>query len=337
MAAASLALGLWLSPALAIDLIVSGTSGRVSLIEHGQSVPASVGAKLFLPVEIRTGPDGSIDLEQLGSKLHLGPDATMLLPQARDNAVDSIKQSTGTVLYNIKSRKEHPLSVETPYLVSVVKGTLFTVAVEEHAATVALMEGSLDISAPGVTNHVLLKPNQSIRHAEGESQLTLHSSTPAAAIPHNGLRTDTPSASPDTVQPGQMAQVARDLSDAGAAVAAGHRVATHQGSATNAATGSGMTSSPPGAPGSPDGTGSTTGATSSSPSNSPTAGDSSGIGSSSGSTNQGRSSSPGGSPVTLPSGGADTGNNHNGNCNGKNNGTGNGNCLGHQPRQAPKP
>jgi len=245
VAASFVATCLWLSPALAEDFTVTATSGKVTVIEHGRPAPLSIGAKLSPPVEIRTGADGAVDVRQLGSLLHIGPNSTIALPEASaaGTAVDKIKQSAGYVLYNIKSRKEHPLSVETPYLVSVVKGTVFTIAVEEHAATVALMEGALDISAPGVAEHVLLKPNQSIRHEDGEPRLSVRSSASAGTIPRSELREGVPQVLPETVQSGQMIQVAKELADAGAAVAAGRLVATRQTALSTGANASGTNSS----------------------------------------------------------------------------------------------
>jgi hypothetical protein len=253
--------------------------------------------------------------------LHVGPSSTIALPEATSpgNVIDKIKQSAGYVLYNIKSRKDHPLSVETPYLVSVVKGTVFTIAVEAHATTVALMEGSLDISAPGVTEHVLLKPNQSIRHADGESQLSVRSVASAALTPRSELRAGAPLVLPEATQSAQMAQVARDLADAGAAVAAGRIISTRQASLASGTSNTGG-SQPP--------SGGASGATGSAPNGGSSPGASSGGGGSSGSS--GGASSTGGSasssPVTLPS----NSNTVTGNCNGKSNGTGNGNCYGHQ-------
>lgn len=290
VAASLVATSLWLSPALASELTVTATSGQVTLVEHGRSVPPAVGLKLTLPVEIRTGSDGAVDVQQLGSTLHVGPSSTIALPETASpgNAVDKIKQSAGYVLYNIKSRKDHPLSVETPYLVSVVKGTVFTIAVEAHATTVALMEGSLDISAPGLAEHVLLKPNQSIRHADGESQLSVRSAASAAVAPRSELRAGAPMVLPEATQSAQMAQVAKDLADAGAAVTAGRVVSIRQAGQPSGP-GNGGGNSAPG--------GGTSGATGSASGGSGSSGAASG-GSSVGSTGSGSgglSGSPGGS------------------------------------------
>jgi hypothetical protein len=324
---------LWLSAARASDLTVTATIGQVTLIEHGRSVPASVGVQLSLPVEIHTGADGAVDLQQLGSSFHVGPNSTIAVPEAaaRGSAVDKIKQSAGYVLYNIKSRKDHPLAVETPYLVSVVKGTVFTIAVEERATTVALMEGLLDISAPGIAAHVLLTPNQSIRHADGESQLSVRSAESASVTPGSELRANVPLALPEAMPSGQMTQVAKDLADAGAAVAAGHAIATRPTAQSNGAGGSGtnLLAGGTGLPSTPTAGGAVV-------SSSSGLGGSTGSGTT-GSVNTGGSSGTSGSvAVTLPSSGSGSSNSGTGNCNGKSNGTGSGNCYGHQSGHASK-
>jgi hypothetical protein len=325
-AAGLLAASLWVSAARASDLTVTATTGQVTVIEHGRSSAPSVGAKLTLPVEIHTGADGALDLQQLGSALHVGPNSTVAVPEpaAPGNVVDKIRQTAGYVLYNIKSRKDHPLAVETPYLVSVVKGTVFTIAVEEHASTVALMEGSLEISAPGVPEHVLLEPNQSIRHAQGESQLSVRSSASASVSPRGEQRVAAPSVLPEAMQSGQMAQVAKDLADAGAAVAAGHAIATHQAAQSSGRSAPGTNTSGGGRTSSPGTASSGSG------------GSNPGAPGTSGPSNGGGSSVSTGGTVTLPPTASDGSTNGTGNCNGKNNGTGSGNCYGHQSGRASK-
>lgn len=360
-AALATALALAGAPALATEITVTATNGQVTIVEHDRTVPAAVGAMLTLPVEIHTGADGSVDLLQLGSKLHVGPNSTIAMPDAgpQGSIIDKIKQTAGYVLYNIKSRKTQPLSVETPYLVAVVKGTVFTIAVEGHAAQVALMEGSLDISAPGVTRHVLLKPNESIRHADGEPDLAVQTSTSRVAQPRSGSGADSTAALSDPTQSGQMAVVAKDLADAGVAVTTGHQIEAAKQSAS--ASGSSVSSSGTNAGSSAAGTaasgtssaGATTatggssssGTTSSNTGSSSTSGtstssssNSSSGSSASSSTNTGSSTSgstTSSSTNTTPgsSGSSSSGTGSSGGtvgCNGKTNGTGEGNCLGHK-------
>ena len=343
------ALALTGTPALATEITVTAANGQVTFIEHGHEVAAAVGAMLTLPVEIHTGADGSVDLLQLGSKLHIGPNSTIALPDAgpKGSIIDKIKQSAGYVLYNIKTRKTQPLSVETPYLVAVVKGTVFTIAVEEHAAQVALMEGSLDISAPGVTQHVLLKPNESIRHADGDPDLAVQTSNSKVMQPRGGSVSDSTAALSDPTQSGQMAAVAKDLADAGVAVTTGRQieaakqsastsstnVSSSNSSGTSAASGtnsSGTTTSDSSSSGSTGTTSSTassstttTGSTSSSTNVSSGSSASSSATTSNPTTGSTSSTTSGTSSSSTAGSGGTVG------CNGKTNGTGEGNCLGH--------
>ena len=333
------------TPVWATEITVTSTSGEVTLLERGHSVAAAVGATLTLPVEVHTGTDGNIDFQQLGSKLHIGPNSTIAMPDAGPpgSIIERIKQSAGYVLYNIKSRKSQPLSVETPYLAAVVKGTMFTIAVQEHAAEVALMEGSLDISAPGVAQHVLLKPNESIRHADGEPGLTVQSATSRVIEPHSGSPTDTTVAWSDPSQSGQMAVVAKDLADAGAAVSTSRVLAASKqpantagtttissGTGSSGSTSSSTTSGTSGSTSGSTGSGSTstsssnTGSTSGSGTTSSTSGSSSSAGGSTSASSTTSTSSSGSSSSSTGSSGGTVG------CNGKTNGTGAGNCLGHK-------
>ena len=332
------------TPAWATEISVTASSGRVTLLERGHAVAAAVGATLTLPVEVHTGSDGNIDLQQLGSKLHIGPNSTIAMLDAgpQGSMVDKIKQGAGFVLYNIKSRKTQPLSVETPYLVAVVKGTMFTIAVQERAAEVALMEGSLDISAPGVTNHVLLKPNESIRHADGEPGLAVHAATSGVIEPHSSSLTDTTAALSDPSQSGQMAQVAKDLADAGAAVSTSRALAATKqpasvsgGTASSTGTSSsGGTSSSTSSGTSGSGSTSDSGATGSSSSSGSSSSNTGSSSSSAGSSTSGSSSTTSGSSSTSGSTGTSSsstgGSGGTVGCNGKTNGTGEGNCLGHK-------
>ena len=345
---ASAVLGLCCEMAGATEITVVSSHGSVSVTQGNHLVPVSASTRLTLPAQIKTGSDGTLDLKDNDSLVHIGPNSTVALPDngPSGSLVDRYLQSAGSALYNIRSRHGRPMSVETPYLVSVVKGTVFTIAVEEGATSVTLMEGSLDVSAPGVRQHVLLKPNQSIRHSRGEDSLTV---SPIGAAP--GSMTSSGATAEarmtDEVSPTEVARVTRDLSEVGAAVSAQHALLSASVARGSAAPGGTSNAPPNSAPSGTDASApNTSGSSNANPSpaggspptsNSgssgtpasnptpPTSGssgtsDPSGNSSSgsSGSTSTGSSGSNDGAAVTPPVG-----------CNGKNNGTGLGQCLGH--------
>jgi|GEM_PF-5191019 hypothetical protein len=363
LVATSVMLGLWCKEAHATEVTVVSSRGSVSVTQDDHLVPVSASAHLTLPAQIRTGSDGVIDLKDNGSLVHIGPNSTVAIPDSGPSGglVDRYLQSAGSALYNIQGRHGRPMSVETPYLVSVVKGTVFTVSVEEGATSVTLMEGSLDVAAPDVSQHLLLKPNQSIRHSPGEPSLMVSPARAESEIIKNG-RADDGAPLADEANSSQVAFVTRDLAEVGATVSAQHALSTSAlpagsatapvannagspagssgggsqpssgttGSASSTSTGttSGTSTSTSGSTGSssasssPSGSGSTSTGATSGTSTSTTSGSTSTAGSTSGSG----SSNTAGSPGNQTSGSSTApvvG------CNGKTNGTGLGKCLGH--------
>ena len=363
LVATSVMLGLWCKEAHATEVTVVSSRGSVSVTQDDHLVPVRASAHLTLPAQIRTGSDGVIDLKDNGSLVHIGPNSTVAIPDSGSSGglVDRYLQSAGSALYNIQGRHGRPMSVETPYLVSVVKGTVFTVSVEEGATSVTLMEGSLDVAAPDVSQHLLLKPNQSIRHSPGEPSLMVSPARAESEIIKNG-RADDGAPLADEANSSQVAFVTRDLAEVGATVSAQHALSTSAlpagsatapvannagspagssgggsqpssgttGSASSTSTGttSGTSTSTSGSTGSssasssPSGSGSTSTGATSGTSTSTTSGSTSTAGSTSGSG----SSNTAGSPGNQTSGSSTApvvG------CNGKTNGTGLGKCLGH--------
>lgn len=180
-------------PAAAAEQVtIARLSGSVQISEDGKSVAPSLGIKLSLPLRVITGSDGNVRLEHMDAALDVGPDSVVVIPRVAQggSALEKIRQQLGRVLYSVKPRQSRPLVVETPYLVSVVKGTTFSVAVDERSASVALLEGSLQISGDGVDQTVLLAPNQTAtrdRDARTISVTTIETSapllSPQAAVP----------------------------------------------------------------------------------------------------------------------------------------------------------
>jgi hypothetical protein len=156
-------------------ITIARLSGSVQLSENGKSIAPRLGLKLSLPLRVQTSSDGNVRLEHAGASLDIGPDSTVVVPRGEQSAsaLEKIQQQIGRVLYSVKPRKSRPLVVETPYLVSVVKGTTFSIAVDDSSASVALLEGSLQISGPGVDEDVLLAPNQTATRERDSRAITV--------------------------------------------------------------------------------------------------------------------------------------------------------------------
>ena len=173
---------------LASEVHVVRMTGEVSLRSRGALQPARLETTLTAPVEVRTGADGRVTLRQLGSELNVGPNSVVILPDvpAQRGAPQKIEQRDGRVLYSV-DRKDREFIVETRHLVSVVKGTVFSIASDADGTQVSLLEGSLEVSAPGIEESILLRPNESATRNAGGAGIQVEAAsifapaTPATA------------------------------------------------------------------------------------------------------------------------------------------------------------
>jgi hypothetical protein len=95
--------------------------------------------------------------------LTVSPESSLKLPGTeRPNGVYRVFQSLGTLLYRIKERAADmaAFEVETPYLVAVVKGTVFTVNASNAGAAVHLTEGVVDVQPTLGGTGVTLTPGR---------------------------------------------------------------------------------------------------------------------------------------------------------------------------------
>ena len=116
------------------------------------------GTFVSLQAQFETGTDGRIVLTREGDRITMSPNSRIVLPDAKPaSTVTRVFQSFGIMLYKVRSRAgsvlvggKHPrrFEVQTPYLVSTVKGTTFSISVTNSGSAVNLIEGILQVSTP---------------------------------------------------------------------------------------------------------------------------------------------------------------------------------------------
>jgi len=109
------------------------------------------GETLALPVEVRAGTDSGARIVQDGSSFTLRSETRVTIEAPEDDPrglVERVQQWLGTVLYRVERRPDE-FRVETPFLVSTVKGTEFVVVSSEIRSFVTLMEGSVEVENLG--------------------------------------------------------------------------------------------------------------------------------------------------------------------------------------------
>lgn len=200
--------------AQATSVTIARVSGSVKVLTSGQVVTPQVGAQLSTPLKVETGADGSLRIEQASSTVDIGPNSVILLP-GPSGTTEKIIQNLGRALYSVKPRKARTFSVETPYLVSVVKGTLFSVTIEDQATSVALLEGSVELVADDIAP-VLLHPNETARRNARDRNIDvtrIDTKAPIAPPPQSQSVSPSSSISNSSAEPAPVTTDVATLSD----------------------------------------------------------------------------------------------------------------------------
>ena len=166
------------APAFAVDsgdIVIASVRGEVHFVIGGTERALRVGAALEPPATVRTGHDGAIELKQGATSVSVGPDTLLEFPALaeRGGPIDRIVQPSGNAFYDVGKRPGRKLRVETPYLVGVVKGTQFNVAVRETRATISLFEGLLEIHAADGPSVVDIKAGEVASRQRGDQDISV--------------------------------------------------------------------------------------------------------------------------------------------------------------------
>ena len=166
-------------------LMVKEVTGDVTIKAAGGEQRATVGMVFSAPAEVRTSSNGTMLLADAETTLRISANSVVVIPSSAQPSgmIDRILQRSGSVLYNVNSRKGRPFAVETALLTSVVKGTLFSVNVQGQSAVVALLEGSLEVSGLGSDRSVLLSPGDAAHRNGGERSIRVDRQSAASVRP----------------------------------------------------------------------------------------------------------------------------------------------------------
>jgi len=145
------------------DWIVSEVSDDV-LVKLGDAPASSmaVGDRLSPGSKIVTPADGRTVLTRADTSMTVSPNSEIdLVSVVSSNAArTTIFQKIGAVLYKVEKQSDQHFEVETPYLAAVVKGTTFTVGVNDDAAITHVVEGAVEVTSLGSGQMQLVHPGQ---------------------------------------------------------------------------------------------------------------------------------------------------------------------------------
>ena len=146
--------------------VLARVSGTPIVYELWAGKPRQVssvaqGKQYRLPIEIETGVNDSATFALVNSVIEVSPNGLMRIvaPENRDvGVVQRVLQQAGSSLFRVHRGTMDRFQVETPFLVSVVKGSVFNVLVRDDGATVSLQEGRLQVNSLDARQTVDLAP-----------------------------------------------------------------------------------------------------------------------------------------------------------------------------------
>lgn len=144
--------------------IVADISGDVA-VRSGDTAwrRISQGQQLVPGTTLKTGADGRATIVRNGDSIKVSPISVVSLPVGKSGAgTPGVVQSLGTLLYKILTReqKQAKFNVKTPYLAAVIKGTTFTVTVNDQGSALHVTEGVVQVTSPFTGEVALIKPGQ---------------------------------------------------------------------------------------------------------------------------------------------------------------------------------
>jgi FecR-like protein len=155
------------------DVVVTAVSGNVSATLAGVPIDLQVDSKVSLPARIVTGIDGTVSLTQAKTSITVAADTDIEIPAeaAEGQLIARLVQHRGNVFYDVAHRDVGRLRVETPFLVAVIKGTQFNVAVLTDTTTISLFEGRLEILNPDIDEAIQLDAGEIAVRSRAEASI----------------------------------------------------------------------------------------------------------------------------------------------------------------------
>lgn len=183
---------------------VIGASGEVHInTAAGRALSTQAGTPLEPPFTILTGPNGRLVITHGQDKLTVSPDAKFTVPAPAGAAlVTRIQQTLGSILYDVQHRFTDRFEVDTPYLVSVVKGTTFNIHVTSEASTVVLIEGQLQVLTLDKKLEVILKPGQAATKSKQNKEIIVSDQQSLSSLRPGPIIILKGAESPLTAEPG---------------------------------------------------------------------------------------------------------------------------------------
>jgi len=157
---------------------ISKASGEVFIVtDSGEEVPLGSISSIGVDQGIRTGNNGRALLTRGEDTIFLSPGTTIKTPAKTPDGLTSVLQTAGEIILQVGKKSSPHFEVQTPYLVALVKGTLFRVSLAPDHSDVTVQEGKVQVADPKTGQFALVLPGQ---------QASVSASTPGLGLRGTG-------------------------------------------------------------------------------------------------------------------------------------------------------
>jgi hypothetical protein len=158
---------------------VSKASGEVWVTNQGVQ-RASVTSETTIRAgdQIMTGQTGRVLLVRGEETMLISPNTVIAISDKNaDGMRTTIMQRAGSILLEVEKRNVKHFEVDTPYLAAVVKGTKFSVSLDDAGSHVEVFRGQVEVSAHKSGDIAQVMPGQiAMVSAKGSSNMSLSGS-----------------------------------------------------------------------------------------------------------------------------------------------------------------
>ena len=126
--------------------VVSETSAGVTILHAGGARPATRGLHVEAGDIISTGANARAVIVRGDQYAVVAPGTRLEVAGSDGPGLVQFFEKAGNVVFSIKKSSTPHFGVQTPYLAAVVKGTTFSVTVEDTGAAVQVVEGAVEVA-----------------------------------------------------------------------------------------------------------------------------------------------------------------------------------------------
>lgn len=107
--------------------------------------PLRRGDTVNIGAEVQTGAESKVLLSRDSETITIEPESTLQFLAPTNSSVTRILQKLGGAIFNVRKRDKKKFEVLTPHLVATVKGTEFSVRVDQNGGTIEVIRGRVGI------------------------------------------------------------------------------------------------------------------------------------------------------------------------------------------------